>query len=194
MEEELFKCLPDSGRTISLSQALRALDRLQESALYKSSPLSAQSKLGEVLGSVKSLCRAQSPCFTAWSGNSSLKNVKDDILPLFLTAPISDGEDAPTSRGLGAAKALLRRAREQHDGNILDLSHIQSLCTSDWILSQEENMEVQTWLKSIWTSAGVAGASAVQRCTQRASSSSHEMLGGPAGQNTNCSLGQWRGG
>ena len=121
--------------------------------------------------------------------------MKDDILPLFLTAPISDAEDAPTLRGLGAAKALLRRAREQHDGNTLDLSLIQSLCTYDWILSQEENMEVQTWLKSIWTSAGVAGASAVQRCTQRASSSSNEMLGGPAGKKKeDCSLGQWRGG
>ena len=125
MEKELFKCLPDSGRTISLSQALRALDRLQESALYNFSPLSAQSKLGEVLGSVKSLCRAQSPCFTAWCGNISLKKKKDSFLPLFLTAPISDAEDAPTLRGLGAAKALLRRAREQHDENTLDLSHIQ---------------------------------------------------------------------
>ena len=192
MEEELFKCLPDAGSTISLSDALSALERLQESALYKFSPLSAQSKLGEVLGSVRSLCRAQSPCFTAWGGNSSLKKLKDEILPLFLTAPISGTEENQKFlRGLGAAKAILRSARERKIDDSLDLSHIGPLCTYDWILSQEENLEVQTWLKSIWASAGVAGASAVQRCTQRASSSSNEMLSCPPGKKEeDCSLGR----
>ena len=72
-----------------------------------------------------------------------------------------------------------RRAKKYADAS-LDLSHIGPLSTYDWILSQEENVEVQEWLKSIWSAAGVQGASAVQRLTQQRSSSSNEMLGGPA--------------
>ena len=128
MEEELFKCLPDNARTMSLSESLAAIDRLQESALYKFCPLSAQAKLAEVLGSVKSLMRAQAPCFTSLGGNTSLKKLKDQILPLFLTAPIDDDDEEPmVLRGVGAAKALLRAARAAHARDEINLGHIQHL-------------------------------------------------------------------
>ena len=82
MEEELFKCLPYNARTMSLSESLAAIDWLQESALYKFCPLSAQAKLAEVLGSVKSLMRAQAPCFTSWGGNTFGKAQGSDLATL----------------------------------------------------------------------------------------------------------------
>ena len=91
-----------------------------------------------------------------------------------------EGFDGRHVRGLGAAMALLQRARKAYADDSLDLSHIGPLSTYDWILSPEANEEVQVWLRSIWSSAGVQGASAVQRITQRGSSSSSDMLGGPA--------------
>ena len=125
--------------------------------------------------------RAQSQCFTSRGGNTSLKKLKDHILPLFLTCPMNDDDEEPVIlRGLGAAKALLRAARDAHASDEVNLGHIQELCVYDWIFSQEENEEVQSWLKSIWIAAGVAGASAVSKSSARQSSSSNEMLGGPA--------------
>ena len=144
-------------------------------------PFECAVEVGRGAGLGQEPLQGSEPMLHSMGWHGSLKRLKDDVLPLFLTAPIRAGDADPTMlRGLGAAKALLRAAREQHASESLDLSHIQSLCTYDWILSQEENLEVQAWLKSIWTAAGVAGASAVQRCTQRPSSSSNEMPGGPA--------------
>ena len=111
-----------------------------------------------------------------------MKKLKDQILPLFLTAPIDDDDEEPmVLRGVGAAKALLRAARAAHARDEINLGHIQHLCTFDWILSPDENLEVQAWLKCIWTAAGVAGASAASRCSARQSSSSNDA-NGPSGK------------
>lgn len=181
LDEEMNRCLPTATLWMTLAESVAALERLQGSALHKFTPLIAQSKLGEVLSSVKSLCRGVSPCFTAWGGNSGLKIFKDEILPLFLVHDLDEeGFDGRHVRGLGAAMALLQRARKAYEEDALDLSHIGPLTTYDWILSQEANDEVQVWMRSIWSSAGVQGASAVQRITQQRSSSSSDMLVGPA--------------
>ena len=181
LEEEMMRCLPTMTSWMTLSESVAALEPLQGSALHKFTPLIAQSKLGEVLSSVKSLCRGASPCFTAWGGNSGLKILKDEVLPLFLVHELDEEvDDGRHVRGLGAATALLQQARKKYADDFLDLSHIGPLSTYDWILSQEESEEVQEWLKSIWSSAGVQGASAVQRLTQQRSNSSGDMLVGPA--------------
>ena len=46
-----------------------------------------------------------------------------------MTAPMNDGDGVPVIlRGLGAAKALLRAARDAHASDSISLGHIQELC------------------------------------------------------------------
>ena len=171
MEKSLFLCLPDAARVMTPAESLAGIEKLQESALFKFSSLSAQALLAEVMAAVKCLMRNQPPCTTSWGGSTSLKKLKDQILPLFMVAKIgSDGDEPKTVRGLAAAKQQLRVARDAARTEEINLGHIADLTTYDFLLNEEEANEVQVWLKSIWVKAGQAGATAVERLQGRSSS------------------------
>ena len=93
-----------------------------------------------------------------------MKKLKDQILPLFMMATIgSEGEQPKIVRGLAAAKQQLRVARAAAKAEEINLGHITDLTTYDFLLNEEEAVEVQDWLKMIWVTAGQAGATAVER-------------------------------
>ena len=97
-----------------------------------------------------------------------MKKLKDDILPLFMTAVMADSEgDEKTLRGLAAAKQQLRAARNAARTDEIDFSHIADLTTFDFLLSEDEANEVQKLLKGIWVKAGQAGATAASRVSGR---------------------------
>ena len=64
MENSLFLCLPDESRVMTPAESLAGIEKLQDSALFKFSSLSAQALLAEVMAAVKCLMRNQPPCTT----------------------------------------------------------------------------------------------------------------------------------
>ena len=177
LNEKMMRCLPDRDRVITLAQSLTLLEKLMETSLFRFASVTAQSTVGEVVQAIKTLCRGQPPCFTAWGGCQLLKRMRDEILPLFCMK--EEGFNLNTVehvRGKAAAALILEACRTKAADDSLDLSAMAPLCQFDWLLDEQEQAEVQTWLKEIWAQAGIAGCTMAEKARKRAPSSLSSSL------------------
>ena len=140
----MLRALPDEHRVVSLAQADANLERLQTSSLHGFCPPAAQSKVVEVLAAVRSLVRGQCPVYTSWCGCTNLKKMMDEILPLSLTMFDNDLEmSAAYCRGKIAAEQIFKTCEDHIDE--VTLEDLAPLCTYDWLLTREQQQQVQQW-------------------------------------------------
>ena len=157
---------------VSLAQAVANLERLQTSSLHGFCPPAAQSKVGEVLAAVRFLVRGQCPVYTSWCGCTNLKKMMDEVLPLFLTMFDDDLENsAAHCRGKIAAENIFKKKCADKIDEVT-LEDLAPLCTYDWLLTREQQQQVQQWMQIIWSSAGMTGASAAGAAKRSQSPSS----------------------
>ena len=171
--EKMQQALPDKDTHVTLNEAVQKINSLIDSPLFKFCSVQSQSKIEEVAFVLKQLQRGAPPNFVAWSGDSMLKKLRDEVLPLFLEVEFPESSThGGRLRARAAASALMRQCREAQKNDALELSMIQPLSTFDYILKTDEQQEVQGWLSEVWSSAGLQGASAMQAASKRSSMSS----------------------
>ena len=77
-------------------------------------------------------------------------------MPLFLFVIDDDDEELPHWRGVQAAKKILEDEREAFNDDTLNLDNVQQLNCFDFVLTDAEREQVQTWLSEVWKKAGLA--------------------------------------
>ena len=98
-----------------------------------------------------------------------LKKVKD-LIPLFLFVYDLDDEELPQWRGVKAAQHILEEERLAFNNDTLNLEKVQQLNCFDFVLTDAEREEVQSWLNEVWKKAGLAEQNTIQ-ATQKICSS-----------------------
>ena len=173
LNAEIFRSLPDATRAISLTVAVGALERLQESALHQFCSPQAQSKLAEVLRATKQLCRGQAPTFDTWTACSTLKKIMEFHLPMFCAFDDADNASSSVAK-IVRGKAAAQQHFEKVEGlkEAPTLADLEMLTMYDWLLERPQQLQVQTWLQQIWAGAGMAGVTAATKRTTTASAAS----------------------
>ena len=150
------------------------------STLHAFASRPAQGMVAEMLACLRSIARGYPPCFTSWGGDVVLKKVRDEFLPNFIKhehlVEEEGGYEGKEFYGKEALKMKLEDCRLAAAGSeLLNLELVKPLAVFDWLLSQEEKVEVQALLKRIGREHGLQGASTLVATSSAPSSSSSSI-------------------
>ena len=172
----MLQTLPADNKDKDLAESIAELEQLMKGGLFAFASRPAQGMIGEVLVVLKSLARGYPPSFTSWGGDSNLKLVLDSHLPFFIKYEAVDALKPLLSKtfyGANALKPLLSDVKKMiGNGDEINLELMKPLTVFDWLLSQQEKIEIQEILEKIWKAQGLQGSTGFVASQTGASSSS----------------------
>ena len=92
-------------------------------------------------------------------------------MPSFLFVNDDDDKVLPRWRGVQAAKKMLEDERQAFNNDTLNLENVQTMNCFDFVLTDAEREQVQTWLSEVWKNAGLADQNKIVATQKRSSSS-----------------------
>ena len=170
LEEEVMQQLPNESKHISINSSTMSMSKLRESDLARFCSIEAQNKVEEILQQLRAVQRGHCPCFTAWAGDKLLARAKQ-AFAFYLHDHDKDEDDAvPKLRGKPLADKIFKEQRAAFASSELSLDQCQRLNCFDWLLTDAQKDDVQSWLADVWKNAGLAQQSMIAETQKRKNS------------------------
>ena len=171
LEEEVMQQLPSDTQHLSINSSTMKMSSLRESDLARFCSIEAQGKVEEILQQLRAVQRGHCPCFTAWAGDKLLARAKTAFAFVLHDHDEDEDDAVPKVRGKALAEKLLEEQRAAFASSELNLEQCQRLNCFDWLLTDAQKDDVQSWLDDVWKNAGLSQQSKIAETQKRHSSS-----------------------